>query len=89
MMQKSTNFTTIFRVKKCHFHYDFACKKVPFSLRYAKKYLYVFKKNSRFFKIIKTLYILYLLCNQLIILLLQKTPLHLSTHFTIFISTLV
>jgi hypothetical protein len=21
-MQKSTTFTTIFRVKKCHFHYD-------------------------------------------------------------------
>jgi hypothetical protein len=39
MMQKSTTFTTIFRVKKCYFHYDFACKKVPLSLRYAKKYL--------------------------------------------------
>jgi hypothetical protein len=36
MIQKSTNFTTIFRVKKCYFHYDFACKKVPLSLRYAK-----------------------------------------------------
>jgi hypothetical protein len=22
MMQKNTTFTTIFRVKKCHFHYD-------------------------------------------------------------------
>jgi hypothetical protein len=22
MMQKSTTFTTIFRVKKCHLHYD-------------------------------------------------------------------
>jgi hypothetical protein len=22
MMQKCTTFTTIFRVKKCHFHYD-------------------------------------------------------------------
>jgi hypothetical protein len=22
MMQKSTTFTTIFRVKKCYFHYD-------------------------------------------------------------------
>jgi hypothetical protein len=39
MMQKSTTFTTIFRVKKCYFHYDFACKKVPLSLRYAKKYI--------------------------------------------------
>jgi hypothetical protein len=29
MMQKCTSFTTIFRVKKCYFHYDFACKKVP------------------------------------------------------------
>jgi hypothetical protein len=37
-MQKSTTFTTILRVKKCYFHYDFACKKVPLSLRYAKKY---------------------------------------------------
>jgi hypothetical protein len=36
-MQKSTPFTAIFRVKKCYFHYDFACKKVPLSLRYAKK----------------------------------------------------
>jgi hypothetical protein len=35
-MQKSTTFTTIFRVKKCYFHYVFACKKVPLSLRYAK-----------------------------------------------------
>jgi hypothetical protein len=35
-MQESTTFTTIFRVKKCYFHYDFACKKVPLSLRYAK-----------------------------------------------------
>jgi hypothetical protein len=34
MMQKSTTFTTIFRVKKCYFHYDFACKKVSLSLRY-------------------------------------------------------
>jgi hypothetical protein len=29
MMQKSGTFTTIFHVKKCYFHYDFACKKVP------------------------------------------------------------
>jgi hypothetical protein len=36
MMQKSTSFTTIFRVKKCYFHYDFSCKKVPLSLRNAK-----------------------------------------------------
>jgi hypothetical protein len=36
MMQESTTFTTIFRVKKCYFDYDFACKKVPLSLRYAK-----------------------------------------------------
>jgi hypothetical protein len=39
MMQKSTTFTMSFRVKKCYFHYDFACKKVPLSLRYAKKYI--------------------------------------------------
>jgi hypothetical protein len=36
-MQKTTTFTTTFRVKMCYFHYDFACKKVPLSLRYAKK----------------------------------------------------
>jgi hypothetical protein len=36
MTQKSSTFTTIFRVKKCYFYYDFACKKVPLSLRYAK-----------------------------------------------------
>jgi hypothetical protein len=41
MMQKSTTFTTIFRVKKCYFHYDFACKKVPLSLRYAKIVVYL------------------------------------------------
>jgi hypothetical protein len=27
MMQKSTTFTTIFRVKKCYFHYDMQKKK--------------------------------------------------------------
>jgi hypothetical protein len=43
MMQKSTTFTTIFRVKKCYFHYDFACKKVSLSLRYAKKYIFLSK----------------------------------------------
>jgi hypothetical protein len=48
MMQKSTTFT-IFRVKKCYFHYDFACKKVPLSLRYAKKYFfYNCQKNVTF-----------------------------------------
>jgi hypothetical protein len=41
MIQKSITFTTIFRVKKCYFHYDFACKKVTLSLRYAKNYLVV------------------------------------------------
>jgi hypothetical protein len=30
VMQKSTTFTTIFRVKKRYFHYDFACKKCHF-----------------------------------------------------------
>jgi hypothetical protein len=41
MMQKNTTFTTIFRVKKCYFHYDFSCKKVPLSLRYAKKNFFI------------------------------------------------
>jgi hypothetical protein len=41
MMQKSTIFTAIFRVKKCYFHYDFACKKVPLSLRYAKNIFFL------------------------------------------------
>jgi hypothetical protein len=40
MMQKNTTFTTIFRVKKCYFHYDFTCKKVSLSLRYAKIAIY-------------------------------------------------
>jgi hypothetical protein len=40
MMQKSTTFTTIFRIKKCYSHYDFACKKVPLSLRYAKNRIF-------------------------------------------------
>jgi hypothetical protein len=30
MMQKSTTFITIFRVKKCHLHYDFGVKKYHF-----------------------------------------------------------
>jgi hypothetical protein len=46
MMHKSTTFTTIFRVKKCYFHYDFACKKVPLSLRYAKKICLIVKNIS-------------------------------------------
>jgi hypothetical protein len=33
--------TTSFRVKKCYFHYDFACKKVPLSLRYATKLFFL------------------------------------------------
>jgi hypothetical protein len=28
MIQKSTTLTTIFRVKKCHFHYDMQKKNV-------------------------------------------------------------
>jgi hypothetical protein len=39
MMQKSTTFTTIFRVKKCYFHYDFACKKVTFITIFKKYYI--------------------------------------------------
>jgi hypothetical protein len=46
MMQKSTTFTTIFRVKKCYFHYDFACKKVPLSLRYAKIVIFVLSAQN-------------------------------------------
>jgi hypothetical protein len=42
MMQKSTTFTTIFRVKSATFtKILFACKKVPLSLRYAKKINFV------------------------------------------------
>jgi hypothetical protein len=47
MMQKSTTFTTIVRVKKGYFRYDFACKKVSLSLRYAKKF-----KISLFFLVL-------------------------------------
>jgi hypothetical protein len=42
MIKKSTTFTTIFRVKKCYFRYEFACKKVPLSLRYAKNTIFFF-----------------------------------------------
>jgi hypothetical protein len=42
MMQKITTFTTIFCVKKCYFHYDFACKEEPLSLRYAKNTIFKF-----------------------------------------------
>jgi hypothetical protein len=49
-MQKSTTFTTIFRVKKRYFLYDFACKKVLLSLRYAKIAIYATScKMSVFF----------------------------------------
>jgi ABC-type proline/glycine betaine transport system ATPase subunit len=45
-MQKSTTFTTVFHVKKCNFHYDFACKKLPLSLRYAKKNVFTFRETT-------------------------------------------
>jgi hypothetical protein len=63
MMQKSTTFITIFRGKKCYFHYDFACKKVPLSLRYAKKNVYfiyfiIYKNTSSIaIKLCKTIII--------------------------------
>jgi hypothetical protein len=41
LCKKSTTFTTIFRVKKCYYHYDFVCKKVPLSSRYAKIVVYL------------------------------------------------
>jgi hypothetical protein len=47
MMQKSATFTTIFRVKKFYFQYDFAHKKVPLSLRYAKKNRYALTIMSK------------------------------------------
>jgi hypothetical protein len=37
MMQKSTTFTTIFRVKKCHCHYDMQ-KKIFGSLEQFEKF---------------------------------------------------
>jgi hypothetical protein len=51
MMQKSTTFITTFRVKKCYFHYDFAYKKVPLSLRYAKNYVAPFTNKPVSMKI--------------------------------------
>jgi hypothetical protein len=46
MRQKSTTFTTIYRVKKCFFHYNFSCKKVPLSLQYTKKkYCFIVSKS--------------------------------------------
>jgi hypothetical protein len=41
MMQKSSTFTTIFRVKKCYFHYDFACKKSDTFITICKKDLFL------------------------------------------------
>jgi hypothetical protein len=41
MMQKCTTFTTIFRVKKCHFHYDFACKKSATFITICKKRMFI------------------------------------------------
>jgi hypothetical protein len=56
MLQK--HFTTIFRLKKCYFHYDFACKKVPFSLRYAKEvhfwFIFYLLWKSNFEKYVST-----------------------------------
>jgi hypothetical protein len=46
-MQKSSTFTTTFRLKKCYFHYDYACKKVPLSLRYAKNEFIIMWEHVR------------------------------------------
>jgi hypothetical protein len=40
----------IFRVKKWYFHYDFSCKKVPLSLRYAKNYFRIKRKTLKSLK---------------------------------------
>jgi hypothetical protein len=37
MMQKSTTFTTIFRVRKCHFHYISKKKKLKGSVKHPGK----------------------------------------------------
>jgi hypothetical protein len=46
MMQKSTTFTTIFRVKKYYFHYDFTCKKVPLSFDLQKNVFFHLQSRS-------------------------------------------
>jgi hypothetical protein len=55
-MQKSTTFTTIFGVNKCDFHYDFSCKKVSLSFRYAKNKIIlkvlVWYRSSRKYKFV-------------------------------------
>jgi hypothetical protein len=50
MMQKSTTFTTILRVKNCHFHYDM--QKIDLdNFRVKIKYCIIIKaaKNKEFF----------------------------------------
>jgi hypothetical protein len=42
MMQKSTTFTTILRVKKCHFHYDM--QNSYFYIKCAKRVFFVHEK---------------------------------------------
>jgi hypothetical protein len=45
MMQKSTTFTTILRVKKCHFHYDM--QKISFCILELKTFEKVHKRFRR------------------------------------------
>jgi hypothetical protein len=46
MMQKSATFTTILRVKKCHFHYDMQ-KKTFFFRNFLLKYIIKMTKTSQ------------------------------------------
>jgi hypothetical protein len=53
MIQKSTTFTTIFRVKKYYFHYDFSCKKsVTFTTIFrVKKCLFQYDMQKMFIQL--------------------------------------
>jgi hypothetical protein len=41
MVQESTTFTTIFRAKKCHFHYDMQKNIIPFMHYLVEKIKYL------------------------------------------------
>jgi hypothetical protein len=46
-MQKVITSTTIFPVKKCYFHYDFACKKCHFHYDMQKETAVLFSKLTQ------------------------------------------
>jgi hypothetical protein len=54
--------TTIFPVKKCYFHYDFACKKCHFHYDMQKKDMYVLSLKLTQLQILSVLVIMVMKC---------------------------